>query len=142
MQNCNEIINYLFVGDKYSLEDHYDYELLVNCTPSIPFPLSHNKHIRIPIRDTSSEDVKLFNLIQDDHILEEMHEYITGGQNVLVNCNLGMQRSCSIAACYLIKYHKYTPYKAVKYIQYKRPQAFNESVNFANTLDMIYKKNR
>ena len=138
MENCNEIVNYLYIGNKHALENFYDYELIVNCTPNIPFPSSHNKHIRIPIMDASSEESNLFNIIQSNNILEEINEYVSGGQNVLVNCNQGKQRSCAVVACYLIKYHNYSPTKAIRIIQYKRPQAFVGSINFINTIKMMY----
>lgn len=140
MQNCNEIISFLFVGDRHALDNYYNYELIVNCTPNLPFPEYNTKRIRIPIKDDHIYDRDLFELLENNNILENINEYVSGGQGVLINCNCGVQRSCAVAACYLVKYHRYTPERAIKKIQNKRPQAFSESVHFYDTINNIYNK--
>jgi protein-tyrosine phosphatase len=49
---------------------------------------------------------------------------IENKRSVLVHCSMGIQRSCTVVACYLIKYYKMTPGEAIKCIKSKRPIAF------------------
>jgi protein-tyrosine phosphatase len=57
---------------------------------------------------------------------------------VLVHCFAGMQRSCAVVACYLIKYYNITPLDAINFIKKKRNVAFFGGVNFMRTLEMFY----
>jgi protein-tyrosine phosphatase len=61
---------------------------------------------------------------------------------VLVHCKNGMQRSCGVVACYLIKYNYMTPIDAIQFIRYKRPIAFFGNVNFQEAIDLFHKMHK
>ncbi len=146
MQDMNEIIPFLFLGNRKSLELHHNkFSMIINCTPDIPFPDSYNSCnscencIRLCVKDDPFESVKLYQLIKETNVLEQIHNKIINSQNVLVHCSMGVQRSCAVVGCYLIKYYNLTPNEAIKYIKTKRPIAFFGQVNFRDTLEVIYK---
>lgn len=140
----NQIIDFLFLGNSKSPEER-PFDLVVNCTKEteVSFPSSYNPRcIRIPIRDDPYESNKLLQYIQEMRVLETIHEHITQHKSVLVNCSMGMQRSCSLVACYLIQYHHMEPFAAIDYIKSKRPVAFFGNVNFATAIELFNVKRR
>ena len=94
-------------------------------------------YINLPVHDSPDECEKLLSLIRDTQVLEKIHDCIIKGQPVLVHCFAGMQRSCALVACYLIKYYNMKPIEAIDFIKSKRPIAFFGHVNFMETLHTI-----
>jgi protein tyrosine/serine phosphatase len=134
----SEIITNLYISDKHHVPVfHTDYDLIVNCTPDIPFPIIHKSIIRIPVYDDPSYAQKMLLIIKQKQVLETIHKHLWEGKTVLVHCHAGMQRSCAVVACYLVKYHDLTPDEAILYIKKRRPIAFMGNVNFKETIDKI-----
>jgi protein-tyrosine phosphatase len=102
-------------------------------------PEKSNTHIYInlPVHDSPDECDKLLSLIHETQVLEKIHLALQENKPVLVHCFAGMQRSCALVACYLIKYNNMTPDEAIDYIKLKRPIAFFGKVNFVETLNNI-----
>ena len=137
MQDCDEVIEYLYIGNRKTVETNANqFDFIVNCTPDIQY--NHNNYIRISIKDDPTECNKLLELIKQTNVLEKIHEHITTNKKVLVHCGSGMQRSCTVVACYLIKYYKLLPEDAIEYIKNKRRIAFFGQVNFLSTINMFY----
>jgi protein-tyrosine phosphatase len=61
---------------------------------------------------------------------------------VLVHCHAGMQRSCAIVACYLVKYYDMTSYESISFIRAKRHIAFLYSINFLETINLVLFDNK
>ena len=97
------------------------------------------KYINLPVNDSPDECDNLLKLIKEFGVLEKMHIELQQNKPILVHCFAGMQRSCALVACYLIKYHNFTPYDAIEFIKSKRPIAFFGRVNFMETLENIKK---
>ena len=132
----SKIITNLYISDKHHVPTfHTDYDLIVNCTPDIPFPLMHNSIIRIPVYDHPSHAGKMHDIIKKKQVLETIHKHLWEGKTVLVHCHAGIQRSCAVVACYLVKYHGLTPDEAIAYIKKRRPIAFVTGVNFRETIE-------
>lgn len=137
MQECDEIIKNLYIGNRKTIEfDPNRFDFIVNCTPDIQ--TIHNNYVRISIKDDPTECNKLLDLINKTKILEQIHEYITKGKKVLVFCGQGIQRSCTVVACYLMKYYNLTPDNTITYIKSKHKIAFFGQVNFMNAINMFY----
>jgi protein-tyrosine phosphatase len=132
----SEIINNLYISSKNHVPFLVsNYDLIVNCTPDIPFPLMCKATIRIPVHDHPSYAQKMLRIIRDVHVLEAIHAHLQEGKTVLVHCRAGIQRSCAVVACYLVKYHGLTPDQAIAYIKAQRPIAFLTGVNFRETIE-------
>ena len=97
----------------------------------------YNIYINLPVHDSPDESNKLLSLIHETQVLEKIHLALQQNKPVLVHCFAGMQRSCALVACYLIKYNNMAPHEAIEYIKSKRPIAFFGNVNFMNTLKNI-----
>ena len=106
----------------------------------LPEKLNHHIYINLPVHDSPDECDKLLSLIHETQVLEKIHLALQENKPVLVHCFAGMQRSCALVACYLIKYNNMTPDEAIDYIKLKRPIAFFGKVNFMETLLSFYKK--
>lgn len=132
----SEIIDNLYISDRKHVPFLVsNYDLIVNCTPDIPFPLMCGATIRIPVHDHPSYAQKMLQIIRDVHVLEAIHSHLREGKTVLVHCRAGIQRSCAVVACYLVKYHGLTPVQAISYIKVQRPIAFFNGVNFRETIE-------
>jgi len=120
--------------DYYMVVDLIKYSIQLDEHKSLP---NTHIYINLPVHDSPDECDTLLSMIRDTQVLEKMHDCIIKGQPVLVHCFAGMQRSCAVVACYLIKYHNMTPNEAIDYIKSKRPIAFFGQVNFMETLHKI-----
>ena len=138
----NEIIPHLFIGDYKSTKHATQFKLIVNCTRHIPFPISVGiDKIRVPIDDTHTESANLLRIAPQT--IEKIHIALKRGENVLVHCHAGMQRSCTIVAMYLMKYKTIekkpiTPEYAIEYIRSKRPIAFQPEPTFDEAIKKFY----
>ena len=115
--------------------------MIVNCTRDGEIPIKpklSTTAIRVSINDDPKESDKLLTILKDLNVLEQINTHIQNQQNVLVHCMMGMQRSCAVVACYLMKYCDQTPAEAIKYIQTKRPIAFFGNVNFLDAMVNFY----
>ena len=137
---CDEILPNLYLGSIKALGTYdykaLDYYIIVDLIKHTFLPEKPNTHIYInlPVHDSPDECNKLLSLIHETQVLEKIHLALQENKLVLVHCFAGMQRSCALVACYLIKYNNMTPDEAIDYIKLKRPIAFFGKVNFMETL--------
>ncbi len=130
----------LYLGNKDSINTKNFFTLIVNCTKTdVEFPPNCTNCIRISVDDTPDESERLLQLLDSTHVLQKIHENVGP---VLVHCRAGRQRSCAVVACYFIKYYNMTPVDSIAYIKSKRQEAFFGSINFANTINQFYLRER
>ena len=135
MNDYDEIVPYLFIGNENAaLEYGNNFELVVNCTPDVEFPEKCKKRVRLPVDDHPKLAKKMYEYILETNVLEKIHTEVKNKKPVLVHCHVGMQRSCGVVACYLVKYYNVSPKYAVDYIKAHRPIAFKYGVNFEETI--------
>ncbi len=138
---CDEIINHLYVGGLNSFETKNDFSLIVNCTKNEKISNQNNiNFIRIPINDDPYESEKMLMLINELSVIDIIHNTLLNNNDVLVHCSAGMQRSCALVTCYLIKYHNMKPIDAINYIKSKRRIAFFGNVNLLSTIEQFYQQ--
>jgi hypothetical protein len=139
VNDYDQIMPNLHIGNETSGRKYGNqFQLVVNCTPDVPFHSECKDKIRIPVDDTPKLADKMYNLILRTRVLDEMHNTLQNKKSVLVHCHQGIQRSCAITACYLVKYHNMTPNQAIEYIKSKRNVAFYYGANFKKTIDTVY----
>lgn len=138
---CDEIINHLYIGGLNSFETKNDFSLIVNCTKNEKISNQNNiNFIRIPVNDDPYESEKMLMLINELSVIDIIHNTLLNNNDVLVHCSAGMQRSCALVACYLIKYHNMKPIDAINYIKSKRRIAFFGNVNLLSTIEQFYQQ--
>ena len=139
----NEIIEHLFVGGIQSSETKWnEFDMIVNCTKTLPFHIRGNtvECIRIPINDDPDESHRMLKYMKDTSVLEQIHWAIRHQKNVLVHCRMGSQRSCALIACYLIKYCNTTVSDAMDHVRSRRPMAFFGGANFIQAIQEFHRK--
>jgi protein tyrosine phosphatase len=142
-QSYNEVIPNLFVGNETaSFIYGNEFETIINCTKSVSFPKSCKTCIRLAVDDTPDEAKRLYNLIKAEQVLETINNSLANNKTVLVHCHAGMQRSCTVVVCYLIKYKNMSIEEAIKLVKEKRHIAFLGSINFIETIELVYNKNK
>jgi protein-tyrosine phosphatase len=82
------------------------------------FP-KHIQYTKLPLRDIDEEDIYQYF----DKVSDIIHNDVSQGKSVLVNCRCGVSRSTTLVCAYLIKYHNMSATKAIRTIQEKRPCA-------------------
>ncbi len=147
---CDEILPNLYLGSIKALGTYeckaLDYYMIVDLIKNTFIQEKHNSlsnvhiYINLPVHDSPDECDTLLSLIYETQVLEKMHAALQENKPVLVHCFAGMQRSCALVACYLIKYNNMTPYEAIDYIKSKRPIAFFGQVNFMELI-LLFSKN-
>ena len=145
LHHINEIFDHLYLGDAgFIFNDNLpEIGLIVNCCPEII--IKYNKLNVIPdifylkFNDDPDESDKLLTILDESKILNIMHDYISRGKNVLVHCAMGVQRSATIVACYLLKYYKADINTTILHIKHRRPQSFENGVNFTKVLQHFRK---
>ena len=136
--SCSEVFPNLHIcNDTYALKNGNLYDFVVNCTLSLPLP-ENTRSIRIPIQDDPFDSLPLFQILRDTSVLHDIHEALFAGQRILVHCQAGAQRSPTVVACYMIKFHGMTVSEVIAFIKRKRPQAFSWTPTFIRTLNMMY----
>ncbi len=135
MSSYDEIVKKLYVGSASALIHKGMFALIVNCTKNL---IGARDSIRIPIDDNESECDNLLKQLLETNVLERMNDALSKGQTVLVHCYAGIQRSCAVCACYLIRYHQMTPESAIAFIKSKREVAFDDAPTFLNAIEKFY----
>jgi len=138
--SCDEIIDHLFLGSANALNEVEKFAMIVNCTPNsqIALPKNHKNAMRIPINDEPKDSDKFLSLIRETGDIDLMHNSLINKEPVLVHCFSGIQRSCALVACYLIKYYNMNPSIAIQYIKEKRPISFFGRVTFIKAIEQYY----
>ena len=141
----NEIVSNLYLGGIKAVENTniIQFHMIVNLIKSSLVNDKPNKnsevYIHLPVHDSPDECDTLLDLIYKTEVLEKMHTILTKtNKYVLIHCFAGMQRSCALVACYLIKYYTMTPEEAIEYIKTKIPIYFIGQVNFMKMITMFY----
>jgi hypothetical protein len=75
-----------------------------------------------------------------DQVTLAIHKCLSMGQSCFIHCHLGAQRSCAVAAAYLMRYQGMTRSQSIEYIKSKRSIAFYGSIHFQKALKMYEEK--
>jgi predicted protein tyrosine phosphatase len=137
--DAHEIVPGIWLGNKRASENdkwmrEKNITVVFNATKDIPFSTSIKKQYRIPVDDNlQPEEIRNMTLWSHEAVYKLMLEH-NKGQNVLVHCAAGMQRSAAIIGMYLIATKGMSWNQAISYTQGIRPIAFRPSPNFKDSI--------
>ena len=132
------IIPYLYIGGKNAVNHDIKFDTIINCTPNVPFPSYCKNCIRVPVNNSKKDCNKFFNIITKTDVLQQIHNSIQNKKTVLIHCMEGMHRSCSLAACYFMKYNNMNVKESMAFVKSKRHIAFNPVYNLICVVEMYY----
>ena len=147
MENANEIIPGIWLGNKAASEDvgwqkSHNIGAVFNCTKTLPF---HNKSVnlyRVPVDDNLQKEeidnMKKWSAEAVYKVIKEREK----GHSILIHCHAGMQRSAALVAMLLIATQKMDSEEAVAFIRKKRSIAFFPYINFKNAIQGFEKEIR
>ena len=150
LEKYNKIMPKLYLGNYQGAKDpeffkEKNIKAVLNCTKDIPNHFACKKDIeymRIPVEDSLREsDFKKMHEFFPA-IVEFIHKHIsTQGNNILIHCYAGKQRSAISVAAYLVAKLGFSPAEACKFIMDKRKEAFHFglSLNFEDSLLKFHK---
>lgn len=158
LEKYNKIMNKLYLGNINASKDveffkNKNIKAVLNCSKDIPNSFINDKdknieYLRIPVDDSLQEIdfEKMYKYMPK--IVNFIDKHISKGNNILVHCYAGRQRSAISVAGYLTSKRKMSPKQACKFILERRPEAFHygTSLNFSKSLQKFYedisKKNK
>jgi hypothetical protein len=137
--DAHEIVPGIWLGNKRASENakwlkEQGIGVVFNATKDLPFSTAVKKQYRIPVDDNlQSEEIRNMTLWSHEAVYKVIQEH-NKGQNILVHCAAGMQRSAAIVGMCLIATRGYSWQQAINYIQGIRPIAFRPQPNFKDSL--------
>lgn len=135
MNHYDHIFNNVYLGDAGFMYEtnRPQFSLIINCCPEVSMRYTDAEApnvLYLKFNDDPQDNNKMLTLLESYKVLEKIHETASQGKPVLVHCAMGMQRSASIVACYLLKYYKADLKTTLLFIQDKRHQAFSTGYPF------------
>ena len=141
MQNANEIIPRVWLGNRFAAWDpewlkQNNITVVFNCTKDLHFAEGVNtKKYRVPVDDNlKAEEINNMTLWSPEIAYKVTHEY-NQGNNILIHCAAGMQRSAAVLTMFLITVTGKDAPTLISYIRKKRQIAFVPQVNFRKSID-------
>lgn len=139
---AREIIPNVWVGSAGDSRDirflrRHNIGLVINATKTIPFSSKYVLGYRVPVDDHPSENDRMAEYFPiTSRIIDET---LKTGKGVLIHCYAGIQRSCAVAAAYLMyKNEELSPKRAMTYIKSRKPEAFDSIPTFQRALYSFY----
>ena len=132
LTHSNEIIPYLYLGDAGFVYEPRSFSLIINCCPEIEINYPEPSNVLyLKFHDDPRDNLKMLSQLETHQVLEKIHEQVTSFKPVIVHCAMGIQRSASVIACYLLKYDIVNGVQnTLDFIRTKRDVAFSTGYNF------------
>ncbi|KAN0132534.1 phosphatases II [Lactarius tabidus] len=109
-------IGNLSAAKSTDLRRHFGITHIVSACPD--YPLQGPNHLTIPVQDSEYEDI----LVHLPEACRFISGAINGGGRVLVHCVMGISRSATVVAAYLMSTRHISTHKAIAFIKRARPQ--------------------
>ena len=136
MEHSNEITPNLYLGDAGFVREDRSFELIINCCPEVDIEYRTGSNVvYLRFHDDPRDNQKFLSELEKHSVLEKIHDHVTSCKPVIVHCAMGIQRSASVVACYLLKYGVRNGVKdTIDFIRSKRNVAFSTGYNFLRAI--------
>lgn len=98
MPNYYEIMPYIYIGNKYALNDIYLFNMVINCTQDVEFP-------REEIRKYYKQEYIYLDQSLTPTILEKIYQYVQQNKKILIHGNIDVTDALALVKQYQHKYH-------------------------------------
>jgi dual specificity MAP kinase phosphatase len=133
---AKQIVRGLWIGSERDAADlnflkKHKIRLIVNATDAVPV-YSNIKTMRVPVEDASSSANRMAKYVPMTTVA--INDVLRHGQNVLVHCRAGMNRSATVVAAYLMFSKGLAADRAMAFIKKRKPECFTP-MNFKSSLN-------
>lgn len=128
---AQEFLENLFIGNVYALYGHYDkqggypkYDLIIDLSEfkkNNQFIQLDSNHHTIAIEDNGINFPELLEEIRSQEIFKEINQAREAKKRVLINCQMGMSRSATLAILYMMETYGVSLVQAYRHLQRYRP---------------------
>lgn len=138
----NYILKNIWLGDHYSRKNSnflrlFNISGIINCSRLNNYHYNNIKYYNLDLNDTIDDRERLYNsIIKYSKIIDK---YYRTNRNILIHCEMGINRSAYLLAGYLILYHNLDRNQAKFYITGRRPICFQKKSHFDKVLKRIEK---
>lgn len=127
-----EIIPHLYLSNFRDVKNVPSNFFVINCTKDLPMIQTDLGGTRLLVNDHPSSMNTMTKHMK--MIIEYIEFFLSQGDNVVVHCFAGQQRSAIIVAGYLVLKKGYTIDDAIEFIKSKKSDAFLDGVHFMDSL--------
>ena len=132
-----EITPMLYVGSYSEAESYIARKegvkvFVVNCTKDLPNLVTKCYRVAVDDDGASESFDAMYN--EFSRVTCKMHAALERGEEVIVHCKQGQQRSAAVVAAYIMRYMHYSLKSAIEYIKGKKRDAFFFRANFEISL--------
>jgi rhodanese-related sulfurtransferase len=99
---------------------------IVNCSRDLPMRSPNG--IRLPIDDAPAENERMLNFFPG--VTRLIRERLRSGDEVIVHCWAGQQRSAAVVAAYLMRYERISKERAMAFVRRCKTDAFSWGATF------------
>lgn len=148
MQNADEIVKGLWLGDMFAATDKKFYTKngitdVINCTPDVPFIDLNIRKYSIAVDDVA-EPVHIAKMTEAlPRAVRLIALRMSEGARFLVHCAAGRQRSAIVVLTFLYYFLPETQFnteRSMKYLQKRRPVALATHVTFKDAYNHVISK--
>lgn len=144
-ESATLIVPRIWLGDRHASSDQRFIEenhigVVFNCTKDLPFYNYALRQYRLPVDDNLKDhEIRNMEKWAPEAVYKVVAEY-NRGENILIHCYAGMQRSAALVAMTCIVLFNETADEAIDFIRSKRDIAFFPGENFGQAIRGFEKK--
>lgn len=144
-KSYNKITNQIFIGDCVSSKNRdflkkNNINVVVNCSKNFKFIKNISiKKYRVNLHDDMCYSTILLMIKYLKILSPILNKHIENGDNILIHCRCGMQRSATILAGLLMFRYRISKWQAMHIIKAKRFITFLPNANYGLSLDLYEK---
>jgi hypothetical protein len=140
-----EVLRNVYISHWSAVQDHFSGDapkdegwFVVNCTKDLPMAWSTGT--RLDVNDDRRDDLRDQRMMTEElpRVVNCIDRELRRGNNVVVHCLAGRQRSATVVCAYLMLRHGMTVDAAVAYLKNKKRDVFFTGMNFRESLEAFH----
>lgn len=142
-----EVLRNVYLSNWSDVESHFasgaphdEGWFVVNCTKDLP--MAWDTGTRLAVNDDRRDDLRDQRTMTAElpRVVNCIDRELRAGNNVVVHCLAGRQRSATVVCAYMMFSHGMTVDAAVAYLKSKKRDVFFVGMNFGESLDAFHSR--